>query len=285
MQNEENKIDKLIINSRPLRRVGAPKGNQNARKGKNKVDGGKVKKRMEAKTTSGGNSREYWIGRLKRDAPLHLALLKDGVYKTVAEAVRRSGLKKKPLPKSEQIFRDVEKLGITDLEHLIYLTETRIKALEKKLTPHKIAKALHKKFAKEGNNIIYTIYYDDKKPYYYMSQDTKLINYQRKYKTRHKPMAKCPDTDEFNHNSDWMDNLTNFAAYTKGDIKLQEYEEWIRKHNMPRIHRIIMPVSDKNTFGDLLDPNILRIYDYSEQKQGNVKRLYFNAIQDFLDMV
>lgn len=189
MSDSKIELDELIINSRPLKRVGPPEGNKNAQKAKNKDDGVKVKKK-KAKTTSGGNSREYWIRRLKRDAPEHLELLEKGVYKTVAEAAKKAGLKKMPSFGLKQLFNKVELMGISDLEHIAYLAESKFSAFEQDSIQYKVAKALHEKFSKEAINVLYILkhikhdrpkHFKDEKLLLYTSVRKKFYNFGRKF--------------------------------------------------------------------------------------------------------
>lgn len=288
MSDSKIELDELIINSRPLKRVGAPVGNKNAQKTKNKDDSVKVK-RKKTKATSGGNSREYWIGRLKRDAPLHLVLLEAGEYKSVSEAVTKSGLKKKPLSRPERMFKDVHQLGISDLEHLNYLTKTRIKALQRKCTPHKIAMALHEKFSQEGKNIVYVFYNDDTNRYIYMSQGKKLINYSKKIIDKFEDKKNTFIFDDvklpINENSNIGNALLfSFILYVTDKMSENDYEYFVENNNLPRIHRIIMPYKKEDIWGSLLNPKMLIFEDYNEERRRyKIKRQYIDAIQDFLD--
>ncbi len=279
MSTDKNNFDELIVNSRPLKRIGAPKGNQNARKAKNKDDGGKVKKK-KTKKTSGGNSREYWVGRLKRDAPLHLVLLENGEYKSVAEAVRMSGLKKKPLPKPEQMFRDVEKLRISDLEHLVYLAKTRIKELERKCrTAYQVARVLHKKLCQANRNIAYVLD-SSKGESQYMSQGTKFMNYRAKFADAYG----YTETDGGREIHLGHENLIQFRRYAVGIIDKREYEEFVEKYNLLRIHRLIWAKNNKILERDSLDIKNTVVDDYEDNGPNiNPQRLYLNTIQDFLD--
>lgn len=281
MTTDKNKLDKLIINCPPLGNVGAPMGNQNATKHKDegvKIDKDKIKK------SPTGNSREYWIGRLKRDAPAHLTLLQRGKYKSVTEAARKAGLRGKPPFNPEQILKKIEKLDFFELDSLLYLVETRIKSLENKCTAHGIAKALHCRLSQKNKNILYVLLYDSKSAYHYMSQGTKLINYTKKFFDKWEYVTIKNDIGNYEKYNIAHANILQFKLYIAGKIEEIDYVNFVNKNNLPRIHRAIMPYNYKKYSGELLNPRTIKLYDFNEEESHtNSDSLYFNTIQDFLD--
>ena len=77
-QNKSDHLRGMVESLPPLREYG---------KGKNPRDD-------SANNGGGGNSKIYWIRRLKRDAPQYAKALAQGHYASVREAVRASGITK-----------------------------------------------------------------------------------------------------------------------------------------------------------------------------------------------
>lgn len=244
MPTDKNKLDELIVESPPLKRVGAPKGNQNAKKAKNKDDGVKVKKK-KAKKTSGGNSREYWIGRLKRDAPDHLARLENGKYKTVTEAAMKAGLKKKPTSKAmRSISSRLNEFGVSELEHLAFLAESRFTDLETKSTQYKMAKALHDKFSHAHDNILYILKHNDNNnALFYISQRKKMSNFSTEFI---RELIKTPLIKDYpiRKGFEAYDSINLIAGYYLGVHSHYYHDRFLSKSSLPSLGKIIMPIKE-----------------------------------------
>lgn len=284
MTIDKNKLAELILNSPSLKRVGAPEGNRNAKKNKN--DTGKIKKGHHRKT-SGGNSRKYWIGRLKRDAPQHLELLEKGEYKSIAEAARGAGFKKEESVTLERMFTDVEKLDLFELERVIYLAESRIKDIERKCTPHRIAKALHERLSRDDENILYALDYNLKSNQFYISQGTKLFNYSKKYADELKKSAKRVIKKELNDpdiKACNFDPLVLFYLYIRGEIDKDVYDKTMEEVGLPIIHRMIVTTFNNERFNNYFHPMKFKYEEYTDRKKNdNPKQFYLDTIQSILD--
>lgn len=287
MSDSKIELDELIINSRPLKRVGAPVGNKNAQKTKNKDDSVKVKKK-KTKATSGGNSREYWIRRLKRDAPEHLELLEKGAYKTVAEAARKAGLKKKPSFGLKQFFKKVELMGISDLEHIAYLAESKFSALEQESIQYRVAKALHEKFSREAINVLYVLkhikhdrpkHFKGDKLLLYTSLRKKFYNFGRKFNFEIFRSIRNRNY-KIRKGLELYDIVNIYYSHLTGGYMHSEYKYFLKQFSLPYIDKIIFPIRHKNTCEKSIDPKNLKCLEFTFNRMPiNIERLFRDAIQ------
>jgi hypothetical protein len=122
-----------------------------------------------------------------------------------------------------------------------------------------------------------------------MSQGKKLINYSKKIidKFEDKKNTFIFDDVKFpiNENSNIGNALLfSFILYVTDKMSEKDYEYFVEKNNLPRIHRIIMPYKKEDIWGSLLNPKMLLFEDYNEERRRyKIKRQYIDAIQDFLD--
>lgn len=262
----KNKDYNVIFESPPLNRVGAPSGNINAKK--QKTDDVVTKKQKRS-----GNSKEYLIGRLKRDAPLHFDLLKSGAYKSVHEAAKTAGIIKKKT-RIERITSQLEKLSLTELDLASQVIQQRVDAIQHSFSAYNAVKIWHKKVHQKGENNLYVFMAKSYTPKAYISNNNKLLDFNKKYHSGDK------QTSEHS-----VEALKLLGKAIGNEALREEYENYASKYGIPIIskwYRIFYKNFDNYYNG--LNLSNLRVRE-SSISHGTLHRTrdFINAIQNHFD--